>query len=164
MTTLPAPTMLPRPTVNPGRMIAPAPTHASSSTVTGAADSRPAARPSGVCGWSAAISCDPRADERPLTDPHGRAVEDHDVAVQERAVAQRHVPAVVAPQRPDDHRVRADRPQEPAQDLHALRLARGALEALQHRAAARSFGDELGIGGVVRQPGDHALALLPHRA
>ncbi len=44
-----------------------------------------------------------------------------------------------------------------------VRLARGALEPLQDGAAAGALGDELGIARVVRQPGDHALALLAHR-
>ena len=95
MTTLPAPMTDREPIVTPGQMIAPPPTHTSEPISMGLANSC-LRRKFGFDGMRGGVDLDGRTEQREVADAHRAHVEDDAVEVEEDALAEQDVRAVVA--------------------------------------------------------------------
>ena len=132
VTTLPAPITAPSPIVTPGRMMAPPPIQTSLPIRTGRPNSRPVAPRFGVARMIGGVDLHRRPDLGAVADRDFDDVEDDAVEVEEDAVAETDVVAIVAVEGRTDHGVLADVAEAFAEQRVPLRYRRCQRRVVTH--------------------------------
>ena len=160
VTTAPAPTRASSPIRTPGRMIAPPPIHTLAPMLIGRPNSSPDARSAGIARMVGGQDLHARSDLGLGADGHRHDVEDHAIEVQEGAIAETDVEAVVAVERRPDRRAPACEGQALGQQ--GVTPIDGQVQGVEpsHPGDRRGVvGLDLRVAGVIELAGQHQLLL-----